>query len=160
MGSREVVDEHYFPVLVTMLEEVHRRGIAYVDLHKRENVVVGDDGRPYLVDFQVCFGLWHPRQQKNFVLRAILRALQQSDFYHLSKHIARHRPDQLEVLLPSAETARPLWIKAHRKIAVPLRKLRRSLLVYLGVRGRGGRATSEGFAEDAVRREVATKQAA
>jgi hypothetical protein len=160
LGSREELNDDFFPELVTMVHAVHQRDMAYVDLHKRENIVVGTDNRPYLVDFQVCFGLWNPRLSKNVVLRAILKALQQSDLYHLAKHIARHRPDQLQALLPADETARPLWIKAHRKIAAPLRTLRRSLLAAIGVRGRGGRATTEGFAEDAVRRELAMKQAA
>src|SRR5438128_316243 len=54
LGCDDLPNDEFFPELLALLEEVHRRGIAYVDLHKRENVVLGDDGRPYLVDFQVC----------------------------------------------------------------------------------------------------------
>jgi hypothetical protein len=145
---------------VNILRLVHDRGIAYVDLHKRENIIVGDDDLPYLVDFQVCFCLWYPRLQKNFVLRAVLRALQQSDLYHLAKHVRNHRPDQVGMYIDPADALRPAWINVHRKIAVPLRKLRRAILVWMGVRARGGQALTETFAEDAVRREKAIKQAA
>src|SRR5581483_11680614 len=47
LGERERVGDNFFPDLLALLAEVHRRDIAYVDLHKRENVIVGADGRPY-----------------------------------------------------------------------------------------------------------------
>jgi hypothetical protein len=143
--------DDFFPRLRSILEAVHRQGIAYVDLHKRENIVVGQDGSPHLVDFQVCFGLWQPRERRNPLLASLLQALQAADWYHLGKHIARHRPDQLGLLRAAG---RPWWIDAHRCVAVPLRSLRRKLLATLGVRARSGLATSEAFPEDAVRREL------
>ena len=36
------------------LAEIHRRGMAYVDLEKCENVLVGDDGAPLLTDFGIA----------------------------------------------------------------------------------------------------------
>jgi hypothetical protein len=67
----------------------------------------------------------------------MLRTLQRSDRYHLAKHIAWHQGRDL----PPAE--RPWWIWAHRSVAIPFRKVRRRLLVALGVRAPGGRAESE-----------------
>jgi hypothetical protein len=150
-GASDQPADDFFPRLRKLLEAVHQQGIAYVDLHKRENIVVGLDGSPHLVDFQVCFGLWQPREQRSPLLRTVLQALQSADWYHLGKHIARHRPDQLALL---AHAERPWWINAHRLVAVPLRGARRRLLAALGVRGHGGMATSEAFPEDAVRREL------
>jgi hypothetical protein len=158
LSKNERVDDDFFPTLFTLLRSVHWHRMAYVDLHKRENIIVGDDGRPYLIDFQVCFGLWFLRSAKNPFLRSILRALQQSDIYHLSKHIRNHSPAQMGLLQSVSEGARPWWIQAHRTVAVPLRQLRRSLLIALGIRSKGGRADTEAFPEDAVRREA--KQAA
>jgi hypothetical protein len=39
------------------LAEMHRRGVAHLDLRHRSNVLVGEDGRPVLIDFgsAVCF---------------------------------------------------------------------------------------------------------
>lgn len=144
-------NDDFFPRLRGLVEAVHRQDIAYVDLHKRENIVVGHDGSPHLVDFQVCFGLWQPRARRNPLLKSVLQALQSADWYHLGKHIARHRPEQLNLL---AHSERPWWIDAHRFFAVPLRGLRRRLLAALGVRAKNGLATSEAFPEDAVRREL------
>jgi hypothetical protein len=46
---------------------------------------------------------------------------------------------------------RPWWITAHRRVATPWRALRRKLLVVLGVRAAGGRASSELFPEQVYR---------
>src|SRR5262245_25109919 len=45
LGSAERVGPEFFPALRASLVAMHERGIAYVDLHKRENVIVGEDGR-------------------------------------------------------------------------------------------------------------------
>jgi hypothetical protein len=151
LGGAEVPSDDFFPRLRALLEAVHRRGVAYVDLHKRENIVVGDDGRPHLVDFQVCFGLWTPRWRSAPLLRRVLAELQHLDLYSFGKHVRRHRPDQASLLAAGRASRRPWWVNVHRWFAVPLRTLRRRLLVLLGVRQPGGQAASEAFAEDAFR---------
>ncbi len=152
--SKDVVlSDHFFEGLHTALRSIHRRGLAYVDLHKRENVLVGEDGQPYLIDFQVSFGLWHPRWARLNWVRNVLQALQDADRYHLAKHIKRCRPDQAHLLAELGDGRRPWWIEVHRFFAVPLRQLRRRLLTALGVRQKGGQATTELFPEEAVRQE-------
>jgi hypothetical protein len=151
LGAEERPDGEFFPELLGLLHEMHRRGLAYVDLHKRENVLVGDDGRPYLIDFQVCFGLWSSAMRANPLLRFIHSSLCRGDLYHLAKHVRRCRPEQIGIIETSE--ARPWWIRVHRVFAVPLRTLRRRLLTALGVRAKGGSAASEAFAEHAVRCE-------
>jgi hypothetical protein len=141
----------FFEELLTLLKETHTRGIAYVDLHKRENVVLGRDGRPYLIDFQVCFGLWSRWLRRVPPLPLILRALQHLDMYCLSKHERRHRPHT--AVLFCGNVSRPWWINVHRFFGVPLRRLRRLLLVALGIRTGRGRVTTELYAEDAFRVE-------
>jgi hypothetical protein len=37
--------------LETALREMHRRGVAHLDLRHRSNVLVGEDGDPILIDF-------------------------------------------------------------------------------------------------------------
>jgi hypothetical protein len=141
----ERVRPDFFPTLRELLAEMHRRGIAYVDLHKRENIIVGDDGRPYLIDFQIGFDATHPRIAGLLGVPQLFEVLCQSDLYHLQKHIAHHTPEAAPVV------DRPWWIQAHRMIAVPFRQLRRRLLVAAKVRTGAGHVTTEQFAEDAVR---------
>jgi hypothetical protein len=153
LGEHEVVGKRFFATLRDLLAEMHRRGLAYVDLHKRENILVGDDGEPYLIDFQISVGLpsWWPGN--SIVSRTILHFFQQSDLYHLAKNEARTQGD------PTVDVPVPWWIRLHRIVAQPFRSLRRGLLVQLGVRTQGGSASSEQFAEDAFRNPPPAKAA-
>lgn len=77
----------FFAALEALLLAVHARGVAYVDLAKEENVLVGEDGRPWLIDFQVSLDAAGP-------LRALVPRFQREDLYHLSKMRLRRRPDE------------------------------------------------------------------
>jgi hypothetical protein len=132
------LDARFFPMLEALLRRVHQRGIAYVDLHKRENILVGEDGRPYLIDFQISLQL--PLRGP---VGALLRLLQRCDTYHLAKHLRRGKLEQGIRSAAPRDAGRPWIIRLHRRIAVPLRTSRRALLVWLGVRAQGGRAHSE-----------------
>lgn len=152
LSARDKPAPAFFADLAKLLRAVHQCGMAYVDLHKRENILVGTDGRPWLIDFQVCFHARPAFLRRHAVVRALLHGLQQGDRYHFAKHVHKHQPELAGQLPECAE--RPAWINAHRVIAQPLRRLRRQLLTLLGVRAGKGRATSEAFAEDAVRRDL------
>jgi hypothetical protein len=150
LAEDERVDDDFFPRLRRLLAEVHGREVAHVDLHKRENILVGSDGRPHLIDFQISFAL--PRLPLvRLLLRPLLAMLQQCDDYHLLKHELKYRPDLVSDPATIARR-RPVWIRMHRTVAVPFRACRRRLLVWLGIRSPGGHAHSEAFPEIAHRR--------
>jgi hypothetical protein len=138
LRRRDRIDARFLKGLSQLLAGVHARGIAYVDLHKRENILLGDDGQPYLIDFQISVRL--PRV---WPLGAVLRLLQESDRYHLAKHILRQRPDLCPPELAALVARPPWWIRLHRRVAVPFRSVRRRVLVLLGIRTGRGRACSE-----------------
>ena len=161
LATGEPLEETFLFELRQMLREIHAQGFAFVDLHKRENILVGDDGKPYLTDFQISF------QTKNGALwklppgKWILKIFQQSDLFCLSKHVRKHRPDLMHQLDLQGFEEPPWWIKAHRMIAVPFRQARRKLLSLIGIRDKSGRSASENFAEHAFRCEQEqTRQAA
>jgi hypothetical protein len=137
----------FFVELRRLLDAIHASGMAYVDLHKRENIIVDRDGRPHLVDFQVSLGAGH-RWPGN---RWLVRKLQEMDDYHYRKHYARCLPETLTPEELRRHLEPPGFIRAHRSVAVPLRRLRRRLLVLLKVRDRSGQARSELEPEDALR---------
>jgi hypothetical protein len=151
LGSKEPVANDFFPRLARLLAELHDRQMAYVDMHKRENVIVGDDGQPYLIDFQVSHHLRTEMPLVAWLARRVLRTLQATDDFHLGKLHARCRPDQVRAQRGVIRLMTPWWIKLHRLFAVPFRTLRRRLLVLHGVRSGMGMAQSEHFAEDAFR---------
>lgn len=148
LRTDERVDDDFFPQLRATLDEMHRRGIAYGDLHKRENIIVGDDQRPYLIDFQIC---WRARKWFGWGLFHILR---RGDDFHLLKHIIRHRPDLLPPDQRDITQHLPWFIRMYRHAVVnPFRMFRRRLLTLIGVRSGEGQAASEVAPEEAVRHE-------
>lgn len=155
----ETVGAMFFPTLERTLRLMHDRGLAYVDLHKRENIIVGDDGRPYLIDFQIGFDAEHRRVRHWPGVRSFFEMLCQSDLYHFQKHVIRHDPQRAELGELEMAKLRPWWIRAHRLAAVPLREMRRRLLVAMGVRKGEGKVESEHFIEDGLRTPVRRKVA-
>lgn len=135
------VDDAFFPRLSFLLGQLHERGVAYVDLHKRDNILVDDKGVPHLIDFQISM-----RLPQLWPASLVTNILQRCDHYHLDKHRLHFRPDQCE-----GSIDRPAWIKAHRLIAVPLRQFRRWMLVRMGVRRGHGMAASEHAPQEELR---------
>jgi len=139
LGRHEWVNERFFDQLQAQIEQIHRRGMAYVDLNKRENIIVGDDGRPYLIDFQISFCWPYANRPMPLPVRWLLRRLQQGDLYHLAKHIKKHRPD---LVRPEHEQ---MWkkgirlVRFYRRLSAPFARLRRRTLKRLG-RSRTGPA--------------------
>jgi hypothetical protein len=117
----------FFDNFRDLLAAIHARHAAYVDTNKRENILLGTDGRPWLIDFQISY---RPRRgaRCNFLSRALLRRLQRADWYHFYKHKTR--------LLPAACTPEDFaharrrgflhWL--HRMCARPLIQMRRWFL--------------------------------
>lgn len=147
---KEQVTSAFLDDLHVILARVHARDMAYVDLHKRENIIVGLDGRPYLIDFQVSYGVG---ADAGWLRRVILRRLQEIDVYHLRKHHLRCFPETLTPEQIEAWRNPPGLINAHRRITKPLRSLRRKLLVKLGIRNETGMARSEFEPEISFREE-------
>jgi len=160
LARDERVDEHFFPRLLRALEAMHERGVAYVDLHKRENIVVGRDGRPWLVDYQICWRSPEGRWGRCGPARRVFASFCAADRYHLLKHQLRLRPDQVPAGRRDLARQRPALLGWHRRLlADPFRALRRRILVLASVRSAGGRARSEVFPEESVRRARARESA-
>lgn len=145
LQRNELVDDDFFPQLETLMAELHRRGIAYVDLEKRENVLVRDDGRPCLIDFQISWkwsrsGGTRPTGLQRLIPAAVgdllLARLQQGDRYHLLKHRRRHRPDTLTMEQYAASYRRGWYIELHRRLSWPFTAVRRAVLKLLTGRSR------------------------
>lgn len=112
----------FFIQLHSLLELIHQRNICYMDLNKRGNIIVGQDGKPYIIDFQIS--LLVPSRW----FKWLRTALQKEDIYHLLKHKRKLRPDLLTEQ-ERIDAKRPSFlIRLHRFIVSPLRKLRRSIL--------------------------------
>jgi len=44
-----------FEKLQRLVGQIHARGVAHIDLRKRDNILVSEDGRPCIIDFNASF---------------------------------------------------------------------------------------------------------
>lgn len=151
--GRQDAHDKFFEYLNILIGELHRRGMAYVDLHKMENIIVDPQGKPNLIDFQVSYALSDRWPGNGAIAQRILAVLIDMDQYHINKHFARCRPDLLKPEEVKRMLEPPRFVRWHRKIAVPLRSARRKLLVWLAIRSGKGMASSEYDPEIAFRDE-------
>lgn len=128
MARNECVGDEFFGQLQALLSHLHERQIAYVDLNKRQNVLVGDDGRPYLIDFQISLQLPRGRLGRMGPLRWLLARFQHGDRYHVLKHKRRLRPDMLTAEERAELERLSVWIRLHRWVSRPITNLRRRTL--------------------------------
>jgi hypothetical protein len=161
LQRHERVGDDFFAQLADILSQLHARGMAYVDLEKRENILVGTDGRPWLIDFQISYpgpqldgqirrrrgpGTLHRLVPHEF--RAYLLArLQAGDHYHLLKHRRRHRPDTLSEAEMASSYHVGVMIQLHRRLMRPLTLLRRGVLKQLTGRSRSPKQDGPEFME-------------
>ena len=128
------VPERFFDDLLELLAELHRRGIAYVDTNKPQNILVGDDGRPHLIDFQISYDV--ARAGRLVPRRWLLRRLQQEDVYHVLKHKRRMQPNAMTRDERERSTRQSGLIRFHRAVTRPYFLLRRSTFKRLRDTGR------------------------
>lgn len=135
LRERATVPDTVFPELRELLAAVHARGIAYADLAKEENVLVGDDGHAWLIDFQISIarGTW---------LGALVPMLQRADRYHLARHVKRRRPDQLtEADAEALASGKGVLSRFHRTLVKkPYNLLTRRIVTRWSGAGEGRRA--------------------
>jgi RIO-like serine/threonine protein kinase len=130
LARHKPVPDGFFSELYKVLKAVHYQKVAYIDTNKPQNILIGDDGKPYLIDFQISWDhgpAW------------LLRRLQRGDLYHLLKHRRRMRPDEMtpeELKLAAAAERVGFWVKVHRFIFRPYFLIRRKLFRKLEKDGR------------------------
>lgn len=155
LQRHERVADDFFPRLEGLLEELHRRGIAYVDLEKRENILVRADGSPCLIDFQISWKWaghngaarrdWQ-RMIPAALGEALFKKLLQGDRYHVLKHRRRHRPDTMTADQMAASYRCGWYIELHRRVSWPFTALRRAILKGLTGRSRSPKQDGPEFA--------------
>ncbi len=119
------VPVEFFRDLFRLLHRLHRRGVACVDLEKAENILLGEDGRPYLIDFQVAFYVPGRLLGGSWPVRWLRGQLQGADLYHARKHMRRLWPGQLSPRQQRRLRRRPWLVRLGNMINTPYKKLRR-----------------------------------
>lgn len=122
--AKAAIGPDYFPLLERELREMHGSArLVHLDLRNADNILVGDDGTPSLLDFQSCLGTrWLPPPLRRFVERIDLAAIY--------KHWARRSPETMgaerTAALASMNRLRPIWVlRGYIGQSRPRRKPRR-----------------------------------
>lgn len=82
LSAAEELPEDFFDELDCLVADLHARGVCHNDLHKEQNVIVGADGLPRVVDFQLASV--HAPSARALATRA------REDLRHVEKHRRRY----------------------------------------------------------------------
>jgi RIO-like serine/threonine protein kinase len=92
LEKKERLPAEFFEALRDLVERVHRRGLCHCDLKRAANVLVGEDGRPYLIDWSAAI---LEREFKFFPARLIYRRFMLDDRHAVIKLQLRHCPEAI-----------------------------------------------------------------
>ena len=76
--------------LSELVENIHKRGVAHCDLKRAPNIILGDDGRPYIVDWSASI---FRREFPFFPLSSIYRRFVQDDLNAIIKIRLKCHPE-------------------------------------------------------------------
>ncbi len=107
----------FFDELEELVRVLHAHGVAHNDLHKEQNILVGPDGLPQLIDFQLAS--IHAKASR------LLASRTRDDLRHLAKHRRRYlrHTRVVDVAPPSELLASPPRPPARRGMALVWRRL-------------------------------------
>lgn len=105
-------DQRYFREALRLLRRLHRAGIAHNDLAKEPNWLVGEDGLPAIVDFQLAM----VSRRRGPVFRVLAR----EDLRHFLKHKRTYRPQALTArerrILDTPAWISRLWMASGKRL--------------------------------------------
>ncbi len=127
LNRADKVNDEYFDGLKAILEKVHAAGVAHIDIEKPENILVGDDGKPYIIDFQISWCPYHWLAVFRWLTWPLFSIALREDWYHFYKHKRKRRKD----LVTEEEYRlgkRTSWaIRLHRFVTRPYFFIRRRI---------------------------------
>ncbi|MFO8091278.1 MAG: hypothetical protein R6U13_15680 [Desulfatiglandaceae bacterium] len=82
----------FFNDLEDLVNRVHKRGLAHCDLKKEANVLLGEDGRPYIIDWGAAI---HEREFRWYPLKLVFKRFVTDDHMALVKLKILHIPESV-----------------------------------------------------------------
>lgn len=92
LEKRKRLPKSFFDALEEIVEDAHARGVAHCDLKRAPNLLLGHDGKPYIVDWSaaVCRS-----ELPLFPFNLIYRRLVRDDLHAITKVQLRHCPEEV-----------------------------------------------------------------
>jgi RIO-like serine/threonine protein kinase len=88
--DRKEITATFFADLKDLVERFHRKGVAHCDLKRAANILLGDDGKPYVVDWAACIC---ESELRIYPLRLIYRRFLQDDHLAIIKRKLQYTPE-------------------------------------------------------------------
>jgi predicted Ser/Thr protein kinase len=82
----------YFDALERIMVDAHARGVAHCDLKRAPNLLLGRDGKPYVVDWSAALCR---SELPLFPFTLLYRRLVRDDFHAITKMQLRHCPEEV-----------------------------------------------------------------
>ncbi|MBW1669382.1 MAG: hypothetical protein JRI79_00770 [Deltaproteobacteria bacterium] len=82
----------FFDDLRILVKKIHDRGVAHCDLKRAPNILLGDDGKPYIIDWSAAI---LERECRFFPLNLVYKRFLKDDFNATIKAQLRHCPEAL-----------------------------------------------------------------
>lgn len=82
----------FFEKFYALVDEMHLRGIAHCDLLSKGNVIIGEDGNPYIIDFATSF---YKGESSNWLKEWIFGKLCELDRTCVARMKEKHFPELL-----------------------------------------------------------------
>jgi RIO-like serine/threonine protein kinase len=92
LEKKKRLPKSYFDALESVVADAHERGVAHCDLKRAPNLLLGKDGKPYIVDWSaaVC-----RTELSLFPFTLIYRRLLLDDLHAITKMQLRHCPEEV-----------------------------------------------------------------
>ena len=119
------LSDTFFDELKDIVDNFHRRGIAHCDLKNGANVLVGRDGRPYIVDWSASIS---EKEFRFFPLNRIYLRFVLDDYFAIIKLKMRYAPDTLSIEEKNEYVQRSLMERGVRIIRDRLRKILKKII--------------------------------
>lgn len=88
--KRDVLSPVFFTKMKKLVDDIHERGLAHCDLKRTPNIIIGEDGNPYIVDWAAFIARSEARL---FPLNILYKRFLQDDYLSITKVKVNNRPD-------------------------------------------------------------------
>ena len=85
--------DQFFADLLTLILTIHAGGVSHGDLKRKDNILIGENNQPYLIDFGTAMTL-NPKDQ--FIKRWLYNFSKQTDLNAWIKHKYSRQYDRIE----------------------------------------------------------------
>ena len=92
LEKKEILPKEFFEELRRLVERIHKRGMAHCDLKRAPNILLGHDGKPYIVDWSASIS---KTEFRLFPLNLLYRRFLLDDFNAITKIQLRHCPENV-----------------------------------------------------------------